>query len=113
MDAEEIGGISPATQVWCSRMTASHKQRNLRPHAKLLIADGKRALLGSMNIDRSAFDLRRELGVTVTDKPALRRLSEVFEVDWREAHRYEAPDPILAHAHVEEGFPHDPAMMHD
>jgi cardiolipin synthase A/B len=90
-----------------------HKQRNLRPHAKLLIADGKRALLGSMNIDRSAFDLCRELGATVTGKPALRRLSEVFEVDWREAHRYEAPDPILAHAHVEEGFPHDPAMMHD
>jgi cardiolipin synthase len=90
-----------------------HKQRNLRPHAKLLIADGKRALLGSMNIDRSAFDLRRELGATVTDKPALRRLSEVFEADWHEAHRYDAPDPMLAHAHVEEGFPHDPNLMHD
>ena len=40
-----------------------HKQKNLRVHAKLLIVDGERALLGSMNIDRSAFDLRRELGI--------------------------------------------------
>jgi cardiolipin synthase len=89
------------------------KQKNLRSHAKLLIVDGKRALLGSANIDRSAFDLRRELGAMVADKAALRRLSEVFEADWAAGHRYEAPDPLLAHTHVEEGFPHDPAIMHD
>ena len=44
-----------------------HKQKNLRVHAKLLIADNANALVGSMNIDRSAFDLRRELGITTTD----------------------------------------------
>ncbi|TKB29463.1 MAG: cardiolipin synthase, partial [Mesorhizobium sp.] len=42
-----------------------HKQKNLRLHAKLILVDGKHALVGSMNIDRSAFDLRRELGVIV------------------------------------------------
>ncbi|MEO8606139.1 MAG: phospholipase D-like domain-containing protein, partial [bacterium] len=39
------------------------RQKHLKLHAKLLLVDDKRALVGSMNIDRSAFDLRRELGV--------------------------------------------------
>jgi len=34
-----------------------NKQKHLRLHAKLIIADRKHALVGSMNIDRSAFDL--------------------------------------------------------
>ena len=46
------------------------KQKNLRVHAKLLIVDGERALVGSMNIDRSAFDLRRELGIIIDDPPS-------------------------------------------
>jgi cardiolipin synthase A/B len=35
-----------------------HRQKHLKLHAKLMLADARRALLGSMNIDRSAFDLR-------------------------------------------------------
>ena len=34
-----------------------HKQKNLRVHAKLIIIDEREALVGSMNIDRSAFEL--------------------------------------------------------
>src|ERR1700759_444059 len=44
-----------------------HKQKNLRSHGKLLIADHRSAIVGSMNIDRSAFDLRRELGTELED----------------------------------------------
>ncbi len=44
-----------------------HKQKNLRVHAKLIIVDDEQALVGSMNIDRSAFDLRRELGIMTGD----------------------------------------------
>jgi len=47
-----------------------HKQKNLRVHAKLIVVDNQHALVGSMNIDRSAFDLRRELGI-MTDDPAI------------------------------------------
>jgi cardiolipin synthase A/B len=89
------------------------KQKGLRLHAKLLIADGKSALIGSMNIDRSAFDVRRELGAVVTTRAALHRLSHVFEDDWHAAHHYEAPDPLLSHMHVEDDFPHDPELMHE
>src|SRR6202007_2451985 len=69
-----------------------HKQKNLRVHAKLLIADSEHALLGSMNIDRSAFDMRRELGITVTGQDVVTRLKEVFDSDWELSHHYDPPD---------------------
>ena len=70
------------------------KQRHLKLHAKLLLADGKRAMLGSMNIDRDAYDIRRELGIVFDDKAAVTKLGERFAGDWHEAKSYEAPDPM-------------------
>jgi phosphatidylserine/phosphatidylglycerophosphate/cardiolipin synthase-like enzyme len=90
-----------------------HKQKNLRAHAKLLIADGEHALLGSMNIDRSAFDLRRELGITVTDHDVVGRLKGVFDTDWELSHHYETPDPLDPSQHHEDDFPHDEDLMHE
>jgi phosphatidylserine/phosphatidylglycerophosphate/cardiolipin synthase-like enzyme len=89
------------------------KQKNLRLHAKLLIVDGKRALIGSMNIDRSAFDLRRELGAVVAGKAAVGLLGHVFESDWHGAHHYDAPDPLLSEHHAELDFEEDPDLFHD
>jgi cardiolipin synthase len=90
-----------------------HKQKNLRVHAKLLIVDGERALVGSMNIDRSAFDLRRELGITVEDPAVVGRLKAVFEEDWAQSHAYAPPDPLDALPHDEDDFPHDPELVHE
>ncbi|HKP43934.1 phospholipase D-like domain-containing protein [Mycobacterium sp.] len=90
-----------------------HKQKNLRVHAKLIIVDDAQALVGSMNIDRSAFDLRRELGITIDDAAAVARLKEVFTSDWELSHQYEAPDPLQATHHVEDDFPHDHDLMHE
>jgi cardiolipin synthase len=90
-----------------------HKQKNLRVHAKLLIVDSERALLGSMNIDRSAFDLRRELGITVTDQGVLARLRETFDADWDLSHHYDPPDPLDPSQHLETDFPHDPELVHE
>ena len=89
------------------------KQKDLRVHAKLLIADGHSALVGSMNIDRSAFDVRRELGAVVAGKAAVHLLASTFETDWHAAHHYDAPDPLLSHTHVEDDFPHDPDLVHE
>ncbi len=89
------------------------KQRGLRLHAKLLVADGVRALVGSMNIDRSAFDLRRELGAVIDGRDAVSRLRERFDADWEDGHRYDAPDPLLAYALTEDDHPHDPDLMHE
>ncbi len=90
-----------------------HKQKNLRLHAKLLIADGRHALVGSMNIDRSAFDLRRELGTTIRDPEIIEGVKEVFESDWDLSHKYEPPEPLSAFHHVEDDFPHDPDLHHE
>ncbi len=90
-----------------------HKQKNLRLHAKLLIADSEHALVGSMNIDRSAFDLRRELGTQVRDPGVVNRLQAVFEEDWSSSHRYDAPDPLDPSLHHEDDFPHDKDLKHE
>lgn len=90
-----------------------HKQKNYRLHAKLLIADRARAIVGSMNIDRSAFDLRRELGTPVNDPGVVTRLLAVFEEDWESSKRYEAPDPLDPSLHHEDDFPHDQDLKHE
>lgn len=90
-----------------------HKQKNLRLHAKLLIADGEHALVGSMNIDRSAFDLRRELGATITDPEIIAGLKKTFETDWELSHRYDPPDPLDPSQHKETDFPHDKELTHE
>ena len=83
----------------CLARAGAHvrQQHGLRLHAKLLLADGERALVGSQNIDRSAFDLRRELGVVMRERHAVAQLRRRFDADWDEAHHYEAPDPMLLH----------------
>jgi phosphatidylserine/phosphatidylglycerophosphate/cardiolipin synthase-like enzyme len=89
------------------------KQKNLRVHAKLVIVDDHEALVGSMNIDRSAFDLRRELGITVDDPAAVGQLCQVFDTDWETSHHYEPPDPLDSSQHHEDDFPHDPDLVHE
>jgi cardiolipin synthase len=90
-----------------------HKQKNLRVHAKLIVVDDSQALVGSMNIDRSAFDLRRELGIMTKDPVIVGRLKEVFDSDWDQSHHYDAPDPMDPTKHHEDDFPHDPDLMHE
>lgn len=90
-----------------------HKQKNLRLHAKLLLADGEHALVGSMNIDRSAFDLRRELGLTIADPAIITRLASTFEEDWSLSHHYDPPDPLDPSQHKETDFPHDNDLRHE
>ncbi len=90
-----------------------HKQKNLRLHAKLLISDNEHALVGSMNIDRSAFDLRRELGTTIRDESIVKRLIEVFDSDWDLSHSYDPPDPLNPEKHKETDFPHDKDLRHE
>ncbi|HYB41926.1 MAG TPA: phospholipase D-like domain-containing protein [Candidatus Methylomirabilis sp.] len=90
-----------------------HRQKHPKLHAKLLVADDRRALVGSMNIDRSAFDLRRELGIVVADRDIVKRLIDVFDRDWGRSHRWEPPDP-LAPARKNDGeLPHDPHFIHE
>jgi hypothetical protein len=53
-------------------------------HAKLVIVDGKRAVIGSMNMRTESFDRRREVCVVIEDAEALKRLRAVFASDWEQ-----------------------------
>jgi phosphatidylserine/phosphatidylglycerophosphate/cardiolipin synthase-like enzyme len=89
------------------------RQKHPKLHAKLIVVDEQQALVGSMNIDRSAFDLRRELGVFLHEQPAVDRLLEVFEHDWHHAEHWEAPDPLAVDSHEHGELPHDPDFKHE
>ena len=51
-------------------------------HAKLVLVDREQALVGSMNLDRSCYELRRELGVVVNHPAPLADLLNTFQADW-------------------------------
>ncbi len=57
-------------------------------HAKVIVADGNTALLGSINISQSSLNANRELGaiITAADEPkAFFRLLRTMETDWKNA----------------------------
>ena len=90
-----------------------HRQKKPKLHAKLLLSDGGRALdrLHEHRPERlrspaRAGDHRRR-------RPDLKRLIEVFDRDWDDAHHWDAPDPLAA-AHPDDGeLPHDPNFLHE
>jgi len=47
------------------------------------------------------------------DHAAVKVLHKVFDFDWENSTHYEAPDPLVALAHEEHDFPHDPELEHE
>jgi cardiolipin synthase len=60
-------------------------------HAKLIVADGQRAFIGSQNLSATSLDQNRELGIIVDDPVNLARLTRTFAVDFRAAAPLEKP----------------------
>lgn len=89
------------------------RQKLPKLHAKLILVDGHYAQTGSMNIDRSAFDLRRELGIESDAPEVVQRLAETFASDWDRAKKYHAPDPLDPTYHEEGELPPDPHFVHN
>lgn len=52
-------------------------------HAKLVIADGLKAFVGSENFSPTSLDANRELGILVNDSSILRVMSSTFDADWK------------------------------
>ena len=90
-----------------------HKQKNLRVHAKLLIVDDEHALVGSMNIDRSAFDLRRELGIMTDDPDVVGTAQAGLRVRLGALAPLRRAGSARSAHHHEDDFPHDPDLMHE
>lgn len=69
-----------------------HKLKGLHLHGKMLLADGKRAIVGSINLAPGSFDERRELAIEVSDDHIIKRLEHTFLRDWDHSHRINLSD---------------------
>lgn len=54
-------------------------------HAKMIMVDRKRAILGSINLTRNSIDYNRELAVITEDTKVISGLGKTFDADWQMA----------------------------
>lgn len=65
-------------------------------HAKVIVADGKRALVGSINLSHASLNKNRELGLVTEDAAIIARLQKTFEGDWQLARQVRpAPTGVI------------------
>jgi len=88
---EGVGGLRTMDDVGIK----VHKLKGLKLHAKLLLADGARAIVGSINLAPGSFDSRRELAIEVRDSDILDRLHTVIHADWKNSRPLDLSDEAL------------------
>jgi cardiolipin synthase A/B len=86
-----------------------HKLKHIKLHAKLLLADDDRAIIGSINLAPGSFDSRRELAIEVRDDHILDRLGKTVRHDWENSKLLDLSDAGLL-AELEE---YDPNVAED
>jgi phosphatidylserine/phosphatidylglycerophosphate/cardiolipin synthase-like enzyme len=72
-----------------------HKLKHVKLHAKVILADGERTIIGSINLAPGSFDSRRELAIEVRDKHVVNRIDEVIKHDWENSHPMDLSDEGL------------------
>ncbi len=72
-----------------------HKLRHVKLHAKVLLADGDRAIIGSINLAPGSFDSRRELAIEVRDDHVISRVDKVIRHDWENSKPLDLSDEAL------------------
>jgi len=88
---EGVGGLRIMDDVGIN----VHKLKHLKLHAKMLLADGARSIIGSINLSPGSFDSRRELAIEVRDDHILERLKKIAHEDWENSHRLDLTDEGL------------------
>ncbi|MEO6894212.1 MAG: phospholipase D-like domain-containing protein, partial [Ginsengibacter sp.] len=88
---EGVGGLRIMDDVGIK----IHKLKHLRLHGKMLLADGCRAIVGSINLSPGSFDHRRELAIELHDVPIVERLKEIAHHDWKDSHPLDLTDQGL------------------
>ena len=90
---EAVGGLRIMHDVGAK----VHTLKSLKLHGKMLLADEKRAIIGSINLTPGSFDARRELAIETDAKHLVNRLVEVSHHDWENSHKLDLSDEgILA-----------------
>jgi phosphatidylserine/phosphatidylglycerophosphate/cardiolipin synthase-like enzyme len=88
---EGVGGLRIMADVGIK----IHKLKHLKLHGKMLLADGNRAIVGSINLAPGSFDDRRELAIEVHDDEIVARLHKVAKQDWENSHPLDLTDEGL------------------
>src|ERR1700734_854753 len=72
-----------------------HALKGLKLHAKMIVADEKRAIVGSINLSPGSFDGRRELAIETDSHQVVQRLNEAAQTDWANSHKLDLTDAGL------------------
>jgi cardiolipin synthase len=88
---EGVGGLRIMDDVGIK----VHKLKHLKLHAKMLFADGVRAIVGSIKLAPGSFDSRRELAIEVHDEDVMERLDKIAHHDWENSHPLDLTDEGL------------------
>jgi cardiolipin synthase A/B len=88
---EGVGGLRILDDVGIK----VHKLKHLKLHAKMLLADHSRAIVGSINLTPGSFDSRRELAIEVYSPNVVHRLKRVAHHDWKHSHPLDLTDEGL------------------
>jgi cardiolipin synthase A/B len=88
---EGVGGLRILQDVGAK----VHTMKHLKLHAKMMLADGKRAIVGSINLAPGSFDGRRELAIETHDPATVLRLQETAQRDWDSSHKIDLTDAGL------------------
>src|SRR5450432_2146025 len=88
---EGVGGLRILDDVGIK----VHKLKHLKLHAKMLLIDESRVIVGSINLAPGSFDSRRELAIEVTDDDVVERMMKVVRHDWKHSHPFDLTDEGL------------------
>ena len=72
-----------------------HTMKHLKLHAKMMLADDERAIIGSINLAPGSFDGRRELAIETDHAHAVQRLRKTAHLDWEASHKVDLSDEGL------------------
>jgi cardiolipin synthase A/B len=88
---EAVGGMRILEDVGIK----IHKLKHLKLHAKMLVSDHARAIVGSINLAPGSFDTRRELAIEVRDDDLIERLMKIARHDWEHSYSLDLTDEGL------------------
>jgi phosphatidylserine/phosphatidylglycerophosphate/cardiolipin synthase-like enzyme len=88
---EGVGGLRILDDVGAK----VHKPHGLKLHGKMMLADGERAVIGSINLAPGSFDHRRELAIEVHDDEVIHRLHRIVHEDWERSRPLDLTDEGL------------------
>jgi cardiolipin synthase A/B len=88
---EGVSGLRILDDVGIDVRTLKH----LKLHAKMILADDERAVIGSINLSPGSFDHRRELAIQVGEGHMVKRLRKTAHHDWSKSTKLDLSDEGL------------------